>query len=128
MDVVEGNEVHVPVAAATCVKGTSHVPVPGIEVAVDEEKPSPHDSAAEQLFYVKRVFLQGDEDIPFEKFEALLADYSGREITLSEIEQLQRALEAFYRESGFFAMLPGAWPRAGSWTCCTTRSCPSSRS
>jgi hemolysin activation/secretion protein len=62
-----------------------------------------------QKVMVRRFLLQGASAIPSAELQQVLAPYTGRELTFTELQQACNAVTTFYRESGYFvasAVLP----------------------
>lgn len=82
------------------------------KVTVEEEKAPP--PKKEVSFFVQKINIRGREFIPpnvqkelqdFKIFKPLLKQYTGRQVTLSEFDELNRKLEQELRARGYFALV-----------------------
>ncbi len=66
-----------------------------------EETPAPEN--AEVSFYARQINLEGNSVISVEDIEPLLKNFEGREVTFSELADLGKKLEHFFRAKGYMA-------------------------
>lgn len=73
--------------------------------ASDLRRELPEDEAAARTFTLADVELEGVTLLPSATFERLWADRLGRETSLAEVYAWAGAIEAIYREAGWFALV-----------------------
>lgn len=75
----------------------------GHEVEVIEELP-PIKSQEDIPFFVKNIFLTGEQVLPPDQLDKLIEPYEDREITFTQLRELMREIEIKYRGEGFLEL------------------------
>lgn len=75
---------------------------PQIEKPPEVEKPS---AALEAKFFVREILLRGNQAIETEKLRSFITPFEGRDLTLTEANQLAGQIEREYRRRGYITTL-----------------------
>lgn len=72
-------------------------------VPITEERPPEEKKVVS--FFIRKIYLKGEQILEPEILESLLQRYEGREITFDDLNALGKELEEEYRMRGFFAVV-----------------------
>lgn len=70
-------------------------------VIQEEERPEPVAAEGELKFFVKKIELEGNTAIASAELEALIKPYENKEVSMTGLGRLTKAIERLYRQKGY---------------------------